>query len=244
MDSANNSNYEQMLATVGANSSALTEDQLCLFRTKVGSRWGKQLLVCGRAVNGAEPVWPPSRALTSASRIELLAEIVRHDEKESCPMEWIALAWGRSKSYNTARSAFWRVTRAVADRLNLRGLDQADWSSYLAWANLYRIAPGITGNPNGQLMRLQLELCRAQLERDIAELNPECVLFLTGLNWAQGFLTELEVLTTTPGQLVERTGRLSAPNGRRISVVVAKHPQGKPHTRFVQAAVDAFAAVA
>jgi hypothetical protein len=109
---------------------------------------------------------------------------------------------------------------------------------------LYRIAPGITGNPNEQLMRLQLELCREQLLRDIAELKPERVLFLTGMNWAQPFLGELEVSTSTPGQLVERTGRLSAHNGRHMSVVVAKHPQGKPHTRFVQAALDAFAAVA
>jgi hypothetical protein len=244
MDADQDSIYEQMLGVVGQAGLELRGRQLCLFCTQIGVRWSNDLLVCGRAVNGWNLEWSPSRALTEDSRSQLMAEIRDCDAKDGAPMEWVAEAWQSRQRYNTARSAFWRVIRAVANALELEGFDQLKWSSYLAWTNLYHLALGTTGNPPSRLMRLQLPLCLEQLQRDLRELQPKRVLFLTGMNWAAPFLGAVTFTSNTPLGLVEASGWFSTQNSARASVIVAKHPQGKPHDDFVQAVVRAFTAVA
>lgn len=244
MDTDQNFIYSKMLAVVGERSAAIGDRELCLFRTTVGSRWAHNLLVCGRAVNGWEPQWLPARASDEESRSQLLAEILLKGDRAKCPLKWVADLWNAPTGYNTARSAFWRVIRAIAGSLDRERTAQLDWSSRLAWTNLYHIAPGVTGNPSAKLKSLQRSLCQEQLSHDLTTLEPRRVLFLTGLDWAEPFLGKMDFSTRTPGNLVEAAGQLAVSEFMRASVVVAKHPQGKPQARFVESVVQAFAKVA
>ena len=101
--------------------------------------------------------------------------------------------WIRPITYNPKLSAFWRVIRKILIRLapNIR---QDSWSSYLAWGNLYRIAPGKGGNPGSRLCRLQESLCKRQLLLEPERLRPRRFLILAGRSWAGPFLDSTRIL--------------------------------------------------
>lgn len=233
--------YDKLLAAA-AEPPAISGD-LCLFPTQVGSAWSGGLLVCGRAVNGYDPPWQARTVATASARAELLSAIAAKHAGSPCPMAWISKAWGRRDGYNTARSAFWRVTRAVSRNLGVAP-ENDGWSSSLAWANLYRIAPAKTGNPDTRLQRRQIALCQEQLRIDIKRYRPRYVLFMTGSDWAAPFVPDFGVQWSRVQQLVQAMGALRFGKGFCTLAVIAKHPQGKPHVRMVNEVVQAFRAVA
>ena len=72
-----------------------------------------------------------------------------------CPMGWLMEINVHNRNLPFWQTPFWRVIKGVT-----RGLvPQAtchNWFSYLAWSNLYKLAPWVQGNPNGRLRGMQL----------------------------------------------------------------------------------------
>lgn len=240
--SARSDVYAELLKLAAANAHRLGERELCLFPTAVGSLWAGDLLVCGRAVNGYKPRWTPSALANVAERNAIYeSTVLRNPSPGGCPLRWVVDSWGRRDGYNTKRSAFWRTVREVLIRLapNIR---QDWWSSYVAWGNLYRIAPGERGNPDSKLCRLQLPLCQQQLSLDLEWLRPRRFVVLAGWDWASPFLLPMG-LERTPDAYVQAIGCRTLSDGARVDIVVARHPQGKPHGAFVDAVLNAFSAL-
>lgn len=79
---------------------------------------------------------------------------------------------GKPPDYNTKR-----VTRSIAAELEFspppdaRGNPAHPWSSYLAWTNLYRIAPAGGGNPGARLCARQLKPCLELFRRNVERLQ-------------------------------------------------------------------------
>ncbi len=151
--------------------------------------------------------------------------------------------WGNyDHDYNTRKSAFWRVIRKVVDELKIADVERPEWPSYLVWSNLYKFAPADGGNPSSTLCTIQLDECKSLLQKEIQTYRPKRIIFLTGIDWAEPFITALEVETATipEQQYVEAVGKLDAPQGLQSCIVVAAHPQSKKENWWVGEVVDAF----
>lgn len=217
---------DRLLVEVHSALSQRPQPKLTLFAPCVGNRYDGELMVIGRAVNGwdagdfdlADMRTPEGRAAISGA-----------PTWDGCPLRWVSDHWGVNEEdvYNPAKSAFWRVIKRVTAGI---GIDGDDWSSYLAWTNLYKVAPAAGGNPGGRLCRVQRPACIDLLQWELKTCKPKRVLVLTGWNWfgemAEGLGFEAEA--TTDGELVEAMGRIGD-----ARVVVAKHPQGKPGAEMV-----------
>jgi hypothetical protein len=152
-------------------------------------------------------------------------------------MSWITASWGAPECYNIQKSAFWRVIRAVVERLNIANLDDEEtpWSSHLVWSNLYKIAPAKDGNPGSNLQRDQFNGCLKLLQCELQHYLPRRLLFLTGHDWAYPFLSQvLEDRTLLEGlSFVEAMGHVRC-CFHAATCVVASHLQGKNETHWGQ----------
>lgn len=116
---------------------------------------------------------------------------------------------------------------------------EEDWASHLVWSDLYKISAH--GNPTGLLESLQREACVEILKGDLDQYLPSKVLFLTGWDWAGPFVDSHEVtVSSAQMEYAVASGALTLGNGQRCSVVVGKHPEGKPERPWLQEVLQSF----
>jgi hypothetical protein len=170
-----------MLGKVGDQRVRLSPEELTAFASMKGERFVGGLMVVGRAPNRWAPCFTPNDLRASAVLNLIVDKTLQSSkgENDKCPMLWVSDLWGNKgnredrETYNTAKSAFWRVTRAVAGALGVADTDKPSWPTYLAWSNLYRVAPHSGGNPSASLCRAQKADCIDLLEAEIAEWMPK-----------------------------------------------------------------------
>jgi len=240
--------FDQLMHVAAQNQAAFREKALTAFWPMCGRNWNGQLMVIGRAVNGWTDPWLPAKALEPGGRSEILAMTLRAAEGDGveCPMLWVSKGWGAPSGYNTKRSAFWRVIRSTVTQLGVCDTDLPSWPSSLMWTNLYKLSPAAGSNPSAGLTRIQEELSPQLLALEVVEYQPDRILFLTGMDWAEPFLSRIGEFepcwTGLASAQTAGTIRVGS-NGRAVRVVVAMHPQGKRHDAFVAAVQDAWRAV-
>ncbi|WP_086981341.1 hypothetical protein [Vibrio aphrogenes] len=228
--------YKQMLNELGLYNYRQNSKHLCAFNAQKGLRYKQQLMVVGRAVNG----WGNDFQINDIFTQKLIDSM--YEESEDCPMEWVLQSWGDTlpSSYNTKKSAFWRVIKALHSNLYN---DTDFWASELVWSNLYKIAPFDGGNPPDSLCDYQFEYCNKLLKAEILEYLPDNIIFFTGMNWFHGFLNDCIDLKCQPDfQWVDGHGTITL-NDKKIKFVVVKHPQGKPETELVQETILALSMI-
>ena len=247
--------FGELLESLGTAHEAVGDRRLTGFLAMRGRNWSRELMVVGRATNGwqhEEDCWRASDLAHSARRADVIEKVIRsvRTRDGSCPMLWVRNRWRNSgydaemrTSYNTARSAFWRVTRAVVGQLNLADVDGPTWPSLLIWTNLYKVSPQDGGNPTSRLCRVQFEHCVRLLSEELSNSKPRRVLVLTGIDWAGPFLERLGVETTPfeSGVYVEARGSLRLEGGESPTLfVISKHPQRKKEIALTEEIVRAF----
>ena len=237
--------FNRLLKTIGENHSAIKKDTFSGFCALKGAHYAGDLFVFGRAPNGWNKLNIKAQVVKE-KREATLSEIfgVRKNNNFD-PMSWVSQDWGLNKSgkYNPARSAFWRIARQLVHELKIADVDSDQWSSFLAWSNLYKISPYEGGNPSSQLANIQLNDCIELLRYEMSEWAPKRALFLTGKDWFDALKVPIEVSNSKShfGRYVELAGKLkSQKTGMEIKVVVAKHPQGKPEEPFIKEVLRAF----
>jgi hypothetical protein len=222
------SEMANMLATI-AVTEGVEPAELTGFWPLVGIDYGRRLLVIGRAVNQ----WLDRVTLDELrgpGGPERFAAVMRKTTgwRDGDPMGWVTESWGRGGGgYSTARSAFWRMARRVLERVDPESADDPLWSGRLAWSNAVKVAPWAGGNPAGPLLSIQRELGPGLIAQEVASLQPELVLVLTGRWW-------FEPVADGIGLDVDwRDGLLQgvADDGDR-RWLIAPHPQGKPRALF------------
>jgi hypothetical protein len=202
----------------------------------VGRSYDGGLMVVGRAVNGwIKGILPDD--LSRASEVTRYAQLVQDSVNGDgrCPMLWVTDGWGATEGYSTKRSAFWRAIRRVVKGLGLEDVQQASWPSHLVWSNLYKVSPADGGNPSKLLREVQFPGCAKLLNLELRTYQPDRVLFLTGVDWADPFLEEAKLQKGEGYQYVERVGDV---HGARF--VIAVHPQGKFEAVWAHEVVTAF----
>jgi hypothetical protein len=133
MDEAREKEIQQLAVMLSAITTQVTTKNVTGFLSMIGSEYSGQLMVVGRAVNGWTEAWVPDNHCTDARRLAYAREVCKSVTKigRECPMSWVTEHWGCTEDYNTCRSAFWRVIRAVVSRLRIAHVDdnEAPWSS-------------------------------------------------------------------------------------------------------------------
>lgn len=223
---------------VGQEAAAIKDSELCGFFGRAGSRYRNGLLVIGRAVNGWEPIWHASAGAVHEHAMEIATSAAQSGNR--CPMQWVCDQWQIPYGYRANSSAFWRVIRSVLFATDPSASVDPNWSSRLAWTNLYKIAPASGGNPSDRLCLLQLGECQEILSEEISALAPTRILFATGLQWVQDFVETLKAdVVLVEGENLQARGELRLSDAR-VPVVVARHPQGKNEARWASEILAAF----
>jgi len=232
---------EQLLSPV-VREYPYKDQLLCGFMALEGAEYAanRKLMVVGRAVNGWRDSACVSNLVTDEQKDSFIDSIFWSDQE--CKLAWVEAGAGSHNDYNTNRSAFWRVIKAVSRSLGVWGEDNDwAWSSGLVWSNLYKISPHAGGNPSDRLCALQEEGCIRLLRQELLDYAPERVLLLTGMPWAWNFMKGLGCRLQATQGVVEAHGLIDLPDARlSIPFVVASHPQGKCESSWVEAVLEAF----
>ncbi|MBF0555593.1 MAG: hypothetical protein HQK96_13725 [Nitrospirae bacterium] len=227
----------KILQAVGASHASLPPEPVTGFLSIAGHLYQGSLMVVGRAVNGFyEGILPAS--LMVPEEVCKYTDMIFNDvksENEECPMSWVTKLWGGDDAYNTIKSAFWRVIRAVVCSLGIANVDLPQWPSHLVWSNLYKVSPADGGNPGGTLCNIQLPGCIDLLRLELDTYKPKRLLFLTGMNWAKPFLDVLGIPVNENHDLkyVEGFGQANLTGGHQLNFVIACHPARKQETHWV-----------
>lgn len=233
---------KEMAKIVGESHNKLKADlKLVGFLAAIGQAYKGDLAVYGRAVNEWVGVGMTARELSLPSNAERFATSTLNNDapEHECLIRLVTDYTAYSNS-----SAFWRVAKKLVNRLNVGDIETPEWSSTLAWSNLYKIAPYEGGNPSERLCGIQEPKCLELFSTELSTLAPKRIVFATGLGWAGPFLNHVHgtVQTDSGSRFVEAYGEIALESGRVCKFVVAPHPQGKPEEEWVDAVMGKFKA--
>lgn len=144
----------------------------------VGEKYGSEkikLMLIGRAVNGWSADWG-----SNASEIaeQVLSIQFSMNSIDKCPIQ----NEGTLDEYNFNRCSFLNLGKTVLKDL---GLKSENISANLVWSNIYKVAPAISGNPNGKIQKLQRQGAIKILLKEIELFSPTHILFVTDLDWLE-----------------------------------------------------------
>ena len=144
----------------------------------VGEQYGTQkirLMLVGRAVNGWSSDWSNNAEKVARQVLATSFSMSEIDGKQP-------LNEGTPDEYNFNKCAFMNLGKSVVQQLGLEGSKLA---SNLIWSNLYKIAPSISGNPNGQVQKIQRQAAIRILQKEIELYKPTHILFVTDIDWLE-----------------------------------------------------------
>jgi hypothetical protein len=242
--------YRLLLETL-RNHAGLDNRSYKLFAPRTGRLYDRELMLVGRALYGWATAELNKDSLSKDGVNQAVEDSWKYLDQGGCPLaalidEWERLrAIGASK-YNERRSQFWMTAREVMEGLQLAAPERSSWASRMHWTNLYKVNPAETGNPGGRLRRAQEKICQEILQEEIALLRPKRILFLTGLDWAESFLTSfgararVDKLEEDPW--VQARGSLPI-GAEKARFVVAVHPARKPRRLITASVLEHFEAL-
>ena len=218
----------------------LYEEMLSKFKnrsnlTTFSARWGKEfprekgkgILFVGRVVNGG-------KANAHVDVNTLLDENIKDG------IEWVEKNMKqlpKQKKYNVNNSAFWRTIRGITQNLYQV---QDNWTSKIAWSNLYKVSPYKKGNPNSKQEQIQSPYCEAILKAEIEILQPQFVVFLTSRNvnhfiWNNYGLTRNSI---KPYFYLKKNKPIKLYKISDMYFITSYHPQGKPEKKQINIISD------
>lgn len=226
---------------------------------------GRELMVVGKATNG----WDHSRAFLPAelTRIRCNA-IVKHalndagfsaGSRSPDGLRWVREDWRGEKDGEVySKTAFWWRLHDIL--LSLGVGVESDWYDKIVWTNFYKIAPvnrgtsTVSGNPAGDIARLQEDPCLAILRAELEAYEPRRILLVTGWHgwwWDPrrdegklgdlGEFRRMPIRATSDRHLVAGTLRMGK---LKSALIVTRHPQGATKIPYVADVVQAFQSLA
>jgi hypothetical protein len=218
--------YEKMLKDIPTN---IRLSPFCL-------QWGKDysinkgILFIGKATNG----WvTDDRNVNNIFDEKNINRIFHRSDQ----MKWVENLDGNTQGYNTRKSSFWRVIKGITQSI----FGDENWSSKIAWSNLYKLAPYDEGNPTEVIKNIQLESCCEIIKTEIEILQPRIVVFFTS-GWEKNFLYYLNnnQHTHSAEKIHWNNGEfeINVYNVRNMIFIVSQHPQGKPEKEHIKTIVN------
>ena len=203
-------------------------DELAAFKMQVGDNYENGPLFVGRAPNGWTSFCP-----SEWNRNDFIQDPMLPDGDTNFS-DW--LANNGNSHYSLSRSNFWKDAKRI-----FYGLYDGDFSTDIAYSNLCKIALP-DANPTDEQCYLQLDVCREILLAEIVELEPECIVFMTGYHgWAEWFFDDWDEVTVddvSPDEVIKCSGEIGG-----CPFVVVHHPGYKNNyvrNEAVEAVVEYF----
>ena len=185
-------------------------NRLTAFKLQVGEDYCSGPLFIGRAPNGWSSFCPKQW-----DREDFIDDPMLPDGDTEFS-DW--LRNNGNRYYKISRSQFWQDARRIFDNL-YDGCFETD----IAYSNLCKISKP-NGNPTDDQCDEQLDICREILLDEIYELEPECIVFMTGYGWANWFFEVWDEVSYDDEikDGIELSGQISG-----YPFVVLQHPQGR-----------------
>jgi len=195
-----------------------------------------RLLIIGRAVNG----WADTNAKNEKDYEKEISNELTHKG-----FDWVIEENGTlynkdgdNKGDYCLSSPFWNVSKRIYECLtNTEATGK--WVENIAWTNLYKIAPTNTGNPYGEMIKIQKRECIDMLKAEIEYFEPTHILAMTGWQWwmenFKEIFEKLEEIKTEGKKYLEYVGRIG-----NIPIAVACRPEWKPKEEYVSDVMKAF----
>lgn len=130
-----------------------------------------RMLYIGRAVNGWEFDWHEDTLEGLANQV--FSHGFDVDSISTNPIQ--------PDGYNFNRSPFWQLCYKL---LELNG-EASEWSSRVAWSNLFKVAPYSRYNPDDKDIVRQIKPCIELIKKEIEMLKPTHVVFVTDTWWME-----------------------------------------------------------
>ena len=199
-------NYEDLIFS---SLFASTNTKLTAGMYLTGEHYGStenKLLVVGRALNGWEDTYCWYIHDTHIDIKSTALEIIEawneqtngtkaHDRysgkiqsaqtklsPEACRrLEWVRSYYKGKKRSTESSSPFWTLSKKVTNQL--LSDHEKDWTKYIAWTNLYKLAPFNGGNPDDELCSLQKDICKNIFQKELNHLAPTHILVIAKKYW-------------------------------------------------------------
>ena len=197
----------------------VSQKEYCLFYPSFGSSKKEDIdfIIYGQAPKGWQPKF---KIFETIDIVDLVKEAREYsntlDTVQDNPIDWININWSpkTKKSfsgkavidYNAYRSFFWNVTYKLISDYKKLDRKKWDWSKHLVWSNLMKIAPAARTNPNNSEFNAQLEVSKELFLKEIEDINPRFVIFLTNWNWADEFVKDLGIKESKEGDWIQAQG--------------------------------------
>lgn len=230
-------------------------NQLSHFSGMKGTKYDHQetrLLIVGRAVNGWMQLNTEDAEKFACDAIEAM---------QTNSFSWLVFDNGvlrndyqkDGKYYYLNDSPFWRTNKkiwmSISDNSNFKDSEQNKWVDYIAWTNLYKVAPKDTGNPTTTMAKKQLDACKKILKSEIEKFKPTHILFVTGYEgWFEKFkdIFDIEFKNIKKNEYRGENknsffAEASGITSKGIKVVVACRPEFRDENLYVSDVVNSFA---
>ena len=146
--------------------------------------------------------------------------------------------------YNINQSSFFRCTRKILNQLKPTTVIEKRWFDYIVWSNLYTIAPLHTGNAEGKLQDIQLEISKKLLLQQIEFYKPTHILFITDWDWwFERFMDVFSMVKKVGNSLTDNVVGKGTYNGSKVVVTVRPdrtRPNRPNEEMFVKDVVKCF----
>ncbi len=131
------------------------------------------IMLVGRAVNGWDAEWCGTYKDIAKQALNISFDMERTNGIDF-------YGENSEESYNYNQCAFMQLGRKVAVLL---GINENDIANHLLWTNLYKVAPALSGNPNGKVQKMQRNTAIKLLKKEIDIYKPSHIIFVTDMDW-------------------------------------------------------------
>lgn len=163
-------------------------------------------------------------------------------------------------TYCLSNKAFWSYAKCIWERIVKENEESKSytrcpiWLENIAWSNLYKIAPDPrdpisngNGNPSPKSQKVQGEICCNILKEEIQVLKPTHILLITGVDWAEKFISCFDHKEIkSKGKNINRgknKNEIYVEGTARIGdakVVIMCRPEYRNQQKYVASAIHAF----
>ena len=217
--------YNELVLDIINNKEKFNEQKVAFFTPVIGTKYDRQFLIFGRATNGwyASDFGGLDTIINFNENIDSdLLEKIKNNIS-TLNTDWIEQKWSSKEKTSTKKSPFFRMVKSISE------LSEGGDFYTIAWSNLYKVSKLDEGNPSEKLCQVQEKLSKEIFLNEIEILKPKYVILLTGLNWANPFINDLEIISQDESEFIKYIAKY-----KNSYIIVSEHPQGKPEEQHLE----------
>ena len=242
--------YAELFITCSNDSNFMKNSHFVAMRGEHYINSDKKVMIIGRAPNGWKRLDTSSKDGFSNDAANEFDDIKRWGKWIKCygnKQYAIDETTGEELQprYCVSGKPFWSYSKAIYFGLTNQKVEGL-WQHNIAWSNLYKVSPSSGYNPDVDNQKMQLQPCIAILKKELEELDPDYVLFMTGYDWFEPFKQIFESINDKGERnccrgadknehFVECTARFG-----KSKIVVACRPEHRIKDKYVGVILRAF----